>query len=105
MGRGERRRLCRRSEGGDAPPEKMSGPRSAEVMRRARALMPGGVSSPVRAFAAVGGEPPVFTAGHGCRLIDADGREYIDHVLAYGPLILGHGHPAVRSALAARLPL
>src|SRR5205807_7347624 len=83
----------------------VTGPRSAEVMRRARALMPGGVSSPVRAFAAVGGEPPVFTAGHGCRLIDADGREYIDHVLAYGPLILGHGHPAVRSALAARLPL
>jgi len=83
----------------------VTGPRSAEVMRRARVLMPGGVSSPVRAFAAVGGEPPVFTAGHGCRLIDADGREYIDHVLAYGPLILGHGHPAVRSALAARLPL
>ena len=83
----------------------MTGPRSAEVMRRARALMPGGVSSPVRAFAAVGGEPPVFTAGHGCRLIDADGREYIDHVLAYGPLILGHGHPAVRAALGARLPL
>jgi glutamate-1-semialdehyde 2,1-aminomutase len=83
----------------------VSGARSAEVMRRARALMPGGVSSPVRAFAAVGGEPPVFTAGHGCRLIDADGRDYIDHVLAYGPLILGHGHPAVRAALGARVPL
>ncbi|HEX3606058.1 MAG TPA: glutamate-1-semialdehyde 2,1-aminomutase [Candidatus Dormibacteraeota bacterium] len=83
----------------------MSGPRSAEVMRRARALMPGGVSSPVRAFAAVGGEPPVFSSGRGCRLVDEDGREYVDFVLAYGPLILGHDHPAVREAIAARLPL
>ena len=83
----------------------MTGPRSAEVMRRARALMPGGVSSPVRAFTAVGGEPPVFASGHGCMLVDEDGREYVDHVLAYGPLILGHGHPAVRDALAGRLPL
>ncbi len=83
----------------------MSGPRSAEVMRRARALMPGGVSSPVRAFAAVGGEPPVFASGSGCRLVDEDGREYVDFVLAYGPLILGHDHLAVREAIAARLPL
>jgi glutamate-1-semialdehyde 2,1-aminomutase len=74
-------------------------------MRRARALMPGGVSSPVRAFTAVGGEPPVFASGRGCRLVDEDGREYIDFVLAYGPLILGHDHPAVRAALAERLPL
>src|SRR5258708_33212479 len=74
-------------------------------MRRARALMPGGVSSPVRAFNAVGGDPPVFTSGRGCRLVDEDGREYIDFVLAYGPLILGHDHPAVRAALAERVPL
>jgi glutamate-1-semialdehyde 2,1-aminomutase len=83
----------------------VSGEGSAEVMRRARALMPGGVSSPVRAFAAVGGEPPVFARGRGCRLVDEDGREYVDFVLAYGPLILGHGHPAVRAALESRLPL
>jgi glutamate-1-semialdehyde 2,1-aminomutase len=83
----------------------VSGERSTEVMRRARALMPGGVSSPVRAFNAVGGDPPVFTSGRGCRLVDEDGREYIDFVLAYGPLILGHDHPAVRAALAERLPL
>jgi glutamate-1-semialdehyde 2,1-aminomutase len=83
----------------------VSGPRSAEVMRRARALMPGGVSSPVRAFAAVGGEPPVFASGRGCRLVDEDGREYVDFVLAYGPLILGHDHPAIRDAIAGRLPL
>jgi glutamate-1-semialdehyde 2,1-aminomutase len=83
----------------------VSGERSTEVMRRARALMPGGVSSPVRAFTAVGGDPPVFTSGRGCRLVDEDGREYIDFVLAYGPLILGHDHPAVRAALAERLPL
>jgi glutamate-1-semialdehyde 2,1-aminomutase len=73
-------------------------------MSRARALMPGGVSSPVRAFTAVGGEPPVFASGRGCRLVDEDGREYVDFVLAYGPLILGHGHPAVRAALAGQLP-
>ena len=83
----------------------MSGERSAEVMRRARALMPGGVSSPVRAFTAVGGEPPVFARAHGCRLVDEDGREYVDFVLAYGPLILGHGHPAVRAALESRVAL
>jgi glutamate-1-semialdehyde 2,1-aminomutase len=79
--------------------------RSAELMRRARELMPGGVSSPVRAFTAVGGEPPVFARGRGCRLVDVDGHEYVDYVLAYGPLILGHDHPAVRAALERRLPL
>jgi len=83
----------------------VSGERSAELMRRARALMPGGVSSPVRAFTAVGGEPPVPERGRGCRLVDADGREYVDFVLAYGPLILGHDHPGIRAALEAQLPL
>ncbi|HEV3125016.1 MAG TPA: glutamate-1-semialdehyde 2,1-aminomutase [Candidatus Dormibacteraeota bacterium] len=81
------------------------GPRSREVMRRARSLMPGGVSSPVRAFAAVGGEPPVFRSASGATLVDEDGRTYIDYVLAYGPHILGHGHPAVREAIAAQLEL
>ena len=80
-----------------------AGERSQRIIERAQALMPGGVSSPVRGFGAVGGTPPVFAAARGAVLVDEDGREYLDHVLAYGPHILGHGHPAVRDALAAQL--
>ncbi len=72
-------------------------------MERARRILPGGVSSPVRAFNAVGGEPPVVAAAQGAHVTDADGREYIDFVLAYGPHILGHNHPAVVDALAEQL--
>ena len=79
------------------------GERSRRIMERAQGLMPGGVSSPVRGFGAVGGSPPVFAAGRGAVLVDEDGGEYLDYVLAYGPHILGHGHPAVRAALAAQL--
>ncbi len=61
--------------------------------------MPGGVSSPVRAFRAVGGDPPVIAYGSGPRIVDVDGREYIDYVCAYGPLILGHAPPAVVAVL------
>jgi len=57
--------------------------------------MPGGVNSPVRAYQAVGGQPPVIAYGRGPRITDADGNEYIDYVLSWGPLILGHAHPAV----------
>jgi glutamate-1-semialdehyde 2,1-aminomutase len=77
------------------------GPRSRELFERARELMPGGVSSPVRAFKAVGVEPPVIAYGRGSRLFDVDGREYIDYVCAYGPLILGHAPPAVVGIIAA----
>src|SRR5205807_4111037 len=62
---------------------------------------PGGVSSPVRAYGAVGGDPPELVRGKGCRVWDSAGREYVDYVCAYGPLILGHGHPAVLEAVAA----
>jgi len=72
-------------------------------MRRARALMPGGVSSPARAFVAVGTEPLVFATGRGARLVDEDGREYLDYILAWGPHILGHGHPGVVGALRSQL--
>ena len=61
--------------------------------------MPGGVNSPVRAFNAVGGHPVVFQSGKGATLIDADGNPYIDYVGSYGPLILGHSHPAVLQAV------
>jgi len=63
--------------------------------------MPGGVSSPVRAFKAVGGEPPIIAYGRGPRIYDVDSREYIDYVCAYGPLILGHAPPEVTQVLAA----
>jgi glutamate-1-semialdehyde 2,1-aminomutase len=68
-------------------------------MDRARALFPGGVSSPVRAFRGVGGEPFVVDRGAGSRIWDVDGREYIDYVLSWGPLVLGHAPPLVLDAL------
>ncbi len=79
------------------------GERSAAIMARARARMPGGVSSPVRAFGAVGGEPFVVESGCGARLRDVDGREYIDFVLSWGPLILGHAPRVVLDALDATM--
>ena len=68
-------------------------------MERARALFPGGVSSPVRAFRGVGGEPFVVARGAGSRIWDADGNEYIDYVLSWGPLVLGHAPAVVLDAL------
>ncbi|MEO8457512.1 MAG: glutamate-1-semialdehyde 2,1-aminomutase [Chloroflexota bacterium] len=73
--------------------------RSREIFERAQGLMPGGVSSPVRAFRAVGGNPPIISYGAGPRIVDVDGNSYIDYVCAYGPLILGHAHPAVAAVL------
>ncbi len=73
--------------------------RSAEVMARARELFPGGVNSPVRAFRGVGGEPVVAARGEGARIWDVDGKEYIDFVLSWGPLVLGHAPPMVLDAL------
>ncbi len=77
--------------------------RSAEVMARARELFPGGVNSPVRAFRGVGGEPIVAERGEGARIWDADGKEYIDFVLSWGPLVLGHASPIVLDALAGAM--
>jgi glutamate-1-semialdehyde 2,1-aminomutase len=68
-------------------------------MARARELFPGGVSSPVRAFGGVGGEPFVVERGAGSRIWDVDGNEYIDFVLSWGPLVLGHAPPIVLDAL------
>jgi len=73
--------------------------RSAAAMRRARAVLPGGVDSPVRAYRAVGGEPVVIARGQGSRIWDVDGNEYLDYVCSYGPLILGHAHPRVVAAI------
>ena len=74
-----------------------------ELRERAELLMPGGVSSPVRAFRAVGGEPPFIVSGSGARVRDVDGREYIDLVCSWGPLIAGHAHPAVVAALSGQI--
>ena len=69
--------------------------RSEELFRKSRQIFPGGVSSPVRAFKAVGGSPPFIDRGEGCRIWDVDQNEYIDFVLSYGPHILGHNDPSV----------
>jgi glutamate-1-semialdehyde 2,1-aminomutase len=73
--------------------------RSHELMARARELFPGGVSSPVRAFGGVGGEPFVVERGEGARIWDVDGNEYLDYVLSWGPLVLGHAPSVVLDAL------
>jgi glutamate-1-semialdehyde 2,1-aminomutase len=75
--------------------------RSRKLFELSQQLIPGGVNSPVRAFRAVGGTPVFFKQGKGARLTDEDGREYIDYVGSWGPLILGHAHPAVVSAVTA----
>jgi glutamate-1-semialdehyde 2,1-aminomutase len=71
---------------------------SEALFRRACLSIAGGVNSPVRAFKAVGGTPVFMASGKGSRLSDADGRDYIDYCLSWGPLILGHAHPEVLSA-------
>jgi glutamate-1-semialdehyde 2,1-aminomutase len=75
------------------------------LLRRAEAVMPGGVSSPVRAYRAVGGEPPFIVRGAGARVWDAEGRVYIDLVCSWGPLILGHAQPDVVRAIADQAAL
>jgi glutamate-1-semialdehyde 2,1-aminomutase len=72
---------------------------SRRLQKRAEALIPGGVNSPVRAFRAVGGDPPFIVRGQGARLWDADGNQYIDYVGSWGPLILGHAFPEVVEAV------
>ncbi|MGE3966038.1 MAG: glutamate-1-semialdehyde 2,1-aminomutase [Planctomycetota bacterium] len=75
-----------------------------QLFDRARRVIPGGVNSPVRAFGPVGGTPPFVVSGAGCRIRDADGREYIDYVGSWGPHILGHAAPEILTALSQALP-
>ena len=77
--------------------------RSAELFSRALEVTPGGVNSPVRAFGPVGGTPRFIERGAGAYLFDVDGREYVDLVCSWGPMILGHAHPAVVAAVAEAL--
>ena len=77
-----------------------AGPLSQSWMARAERVIPGGVSSPVRAFRAVGGTPLVLRSGAGAEFTDVDGRRYVDFVCSWGPLIFGHAHPEVTAAIA-----
>ncbi|MBW1682607.1 MAG: glutamate-1-semialdehyde 2,1-aminomutase [Deltaproteobacteria bacterium] len=72
---------------------------SGTLFQQARDLIPGGVNSPVRACKAVGLDPPFIERAEGCFLVDVDGRRYIDYVCSWGPMILGHAHPAVIRAV------
>jgi glutamate-1-semialdehyde 2,1-aminomutase len=73
--------------------------RSKELQRRAEQYLPGGVNSPVRAFRAVGGDPPFLARAEGAYLWDADGNRYVDYFGSWGPMILGHAHPLVVEAI------
>jgi len=77
----------------------MSRTRSQAAFARAKKLMPGGVNSPARAFGAVGGEPIFVDRAEGAYLVDLDGNRYIDYIGSWGPMILGHAHPAVIAAI------
>lgn len=76
-----------------------AGARNSALFERAQASIPGGVNSPVRAFRAVGGTPRFIARAEGAYMWDADGRRYIDYIGSWGPMILGHGHPAVLEAV------
>jgi glutamate-1-semialdehyde 2,1-aminomutase len=76
---------------------------SRKLQKRAEMMIPGGVNSPVRAFRAVGGDPPFVVRGKASHIFDADGNEYIDYIGSWGPLILGHAPPVVIEALGAAL--
>ncbi len=80
-----------------APPSTTS--RSSEIYRRALALLPGGVNSPVRAMRSIGREPIFIASGHGSKILDVDGNEYVDWVSSWGPLILGHADSDVVAAV------
>ena len=73
--------------------------KSQKELARARALFPGGVNSPVRAFRAVGGEPLFIARGEAAHLVDVDGNHLVDYVLSWGPLLAGHAHPEIVRAV------
>lgn len=73
--------------------------KSQAAFAEAKQYIPGGVNSPVRSFRSIGGVPPVIAKGSGSKLTDIDGNEYIDYVLSYGPLLLGHAHPQVTESI------
>jgi glutamate-1-semialdehyde 2,1-aminomutase len=83
----------------------MNNTKSESLFQKAQRLIPGGVNSPVRAFRSVGGNPRFIARGEGAYLFDADGNRYIDYVGSWGPLLLGHRHPAILEALRGALEI
>jgi glutamate-1-semialdehyde 2,1-aminomutase len=81
----------------------MTHAKSEAAFERAQKVIPGGVNSPVRAFRSVGGNPPFIARGEGSHIFDIDGNEYIDYVGSWGPLLLGHRHPAIVEAVRQAL--
>ena len=77
----------------------MTRKKSEDLYKKACELMPGGVSSPVRAFKSVGGTPVYYKSAQGCRFKDEDGNQYVDYCMSWGPLILGHAYPTVVEAV------
>ena len=77
--------------------------KNIQLFDRARQVIPGGVNSPVRAFNAVGGTPPFIARAQGAHIWDANGKQYVDYIGSWGPMILGHGHPEVVQAVQAAL--
>ena len=84
-------------------PSTSAGPASVDLFARARRVIPGGVNSPVRAFRSVGGTPLFIASARGARVEDEDGRSYLDYIGSWGPMILGHGHPAVVDAIRSQI--
>ncbi len=85
------------------PAQTLDTSRSSDLFERARAVTPGGVNSPVRAFNAVGGTPRFIRSGKGAWLTDVDGNDYVDLVCSWGPMLLGHQHPEVMAAVTEAL--
>src|SRR5215469_18928657 len=83
----------------------MATPISDALFERAQSSIPGGVNSPVRAWRGVGGTPRFIALGEGAHIFDADDNEYIDYVGSWGPLLLGHRHPAILQALEGALAI
>ena len=81
-------------------PASLTDTRSAELYRRAVRVLPGGVNSPVRAMRSIGRDPVFIDHAAGAEITDVDGNTYVDYVCSWGPLILGHAHPAVLAAVA-----
>src|SRR5258705_3145517 len=100
MGAGQRRGvLPPRPARSAVPSAAMPIQRSQSIFERARAVIPGGVNSPVRACRSVGVDPVFIASGRGSRITDADGNEYIDLIGSWGPLILGHCHPEIMATI------
>src|SRR5215208_6534918 len=94
-----RRPSSRRSGSSTSPTTSSAGKLSTALFERARAVLPGGVNSPVRAMRAIGRDPIFIARGEGPEIVDVDGNRYVDYVSSWGPLIAGHAHPEVIAAV------